>query len=69
MTVLSCFRWNLLSVVIPRLFMIGFTFAQPFLISAAITYVEVPVVDSSGNQGYGLIGAAFLIYFGIAVWT
>lgn len=47
--------------------MIGFTFAQPFLISASINYVESSGVDSSGDHGYGLITAAFLVYFGIAV--
>lgn len=66
-TVIYAFRWNLLAVVIPRLFMIGFTFAQPFLISASINYVERSGADSSRDHGYGLLAAAFLVYFGIAV--
>jgi hypothetical protein len=47
--------------------MIGFNFAQPFLIASAINYLEGPSVTQNKNDGYGLIGAAFLIYFGITV--
>lgn len=64
-----CFRWNLLAVVFPRLCIIGFTFAQPFLITAAIQYLEAPDSTENKNHGYGLIGAAFLIYLGLAVMS
>lgn len=47
--------------------MIGFNFAQPFLIASAINYLEGSSLTKNKNSGYGLIGAAFLIYFGIAV--
>lgn len=53
--------------VIPRLCLIGFNFAQPFLITAALNLVTEPVNPSTRNEGYGLIGATALIYLGIAV--
>ncbi|KAG4423435.1 hypothetical protein IFR04_003402 [Cadophora malorum] len=62
-----CFRWNLLAAAFPRLCMIGFNFAQPFLITSAIENLKKPKARKS--DGYGLIGAAFLIYLGIAMST
>jgi ATP-binding cassette subfamily C (CFTR/MRP) protein 1 len=47
--------------------MIGFTFAQPFLITSAIQNLERIDTPDGRNFGYGLIGATFLIYFGLAV--
>ncbi|KAF7620678.1 hypothetical protein AFLA_005980 [Aspergillus flavus NRRL3357] len=42
-------------------------FAQPFLIMAAVQHVERPMTTETRNRGYGLIGATFLVYLGIAV--
>ncbi|CAI7670419.1 unnamed protein product [Penicillium palitans] len=64
---LCCFWWEFLAVAFPRVCMIGFNFAQPFMITAVLVYVEDPITPESGNRGYGLIGAAFLIYFGLAL--
>ncbi|KAI1175807.1 canalicular multispecific organic anion transporter 1 [Nemania sp. FL0916] len=54
--------------ILARLAVTAFTFVQPFLVDAALTYLEadyaVPV-----SYGYGLIGAAFLCYVGIAAAT
>ncbi|CAK7198432.1 hypothetical protein SEUCBS139899_001093 [Sporothrix eucalyptigena] len=55
-----------------RLVFMAFNYAQPFLIMTATNYVQQKPADdtSSGrdkNNGYGLIGAAALIYVGIAV--
>lgn len=47
--------------------MIGFNFAQAFMITAVLVYMEDLITPESGNRGYGLIGAAFLIYCGLAV--
>lgn len=54
-------------MVFPRLCLIGFNYAQPFFISSAIAYVSQPIEAQNKNDGYGLIGAAGLIYLGIAV--
>ncbi|GAW26730.1 putative ABC multidrug [Rosellinia necatrix] len=57
-----------LAPVPPRLALGAFTFAQPFLASALIDFL-----DRGGNapksHGYGLIGASFLVYTGIAIST
>jgi ATP-binding cassette, subfamily C (CFTR/MRP), member 1 len=53
--------------VAPRIALTGFHFCQPFLISSVIDYLSLPASESDKNTGYGLIGAAFLIYAGIAV--
>lgn len=65
-TLLSLGRYLLLPVL-PRLCLTGFTFAQPFLITALIQYLSDNT--ASKNNGYGLIGASFLVYGGIAVST
>ncbi|CAK7206573.1 hypothetical protein SEUCBS139899_009369 [Sporothrix eucalyptigena] len=53
----------------PRLALTGFLFGQPFLINAALTYLEMPADISPRDHGYGLIGATFLIYLGVGVST
>lgn len=60
-------RWHLLAAIVPRLFLLGFTFAQPFLISATLRYINEPESRSHKDYAYGLIAAALLIYVGIAV--
>lgn len=54
--------------IVARLAVTAFTFTLPFLVDAALTYLEA---DSSipASHGYGLIGAAFLCYVGIAAAT
>ncbi|CAG8909081.1 unnamed protein product [Penicillium egyptiacum] len=59
-----CFWWEFLTVAFPRVCMIGFNFAQPFMITAVLVYIEDPITPESWNRGYGLIGATFLIYIG-----
>ena len=53
--------------VIPRLFLLGFTFCQPLLLERLTKHLSQPKLVN--NHGYGLIGAAFFIYAGIAVST
>jgi len=69
MTAAFCFWRRLLLVVPPRLSLIGFTYAQPFLITRAIDFLSEPDTVNSKNIGYGLIGATGLIYLGIAIST
>jgi hypothetical protein len=47
--------------------MMGFTFAQPFLVSRAIALTTAPPTERNDNFGYGLIGAYAIVYTGIAV--
>lgn len=54
--------------VIARLALTAFTFTQPFLVEAALAYLQVDD-DIPTAHGYGLIGAAFLCYTGIAAAT
>lgn len=56
-----------LLVIFPRLCLIGFTFAQPFLISRILNLLSQPDNETTRNQAYGLIAATALIYVGIAV--
>ena len=63
----SLLKWQALQTVPPRLALTGFTYAQTFLITAAINYLELPSQLRDINHAYGLIGATALIYCGIAV--
>ncbi|KAL8671339.1 MAG: hypothetical protein Q9168_004163, partial [Polycauliona sp. 1 TL-2023] len=65
----SRFKWRLLAAFPPRIALIGFKFCQPFLVQRAISFNLQAVDKTSTNQGYGLIGAYFLVYTGIAVST
>jgi ATP-binding cassette subfamily C (CFTR/MRP) protein 1 len=47
--------------------MIGFTFAQPFLITRAILLASAPFDEGNQNVGYGLIGAYAIVYVGMTV--
>lgn len=58
-TWLEAFSGPLMSPVIPKLFQIGFTYAQPSLITAAIDLAARPNGQPYNNDGYGLIGAYF----------
>ena len=61
------FKWDFLCAVPPRLAYTGFTFCQPFLISRTVDFSSQPIDQASKNVGYGLIGAYFVVYVGIAV--
>ncbi|KAK7942741.1 P-loop containing nucleoside triphosphate hydrolase protein [Apiospora aurea] len=60
---------ELLLPVAPRLVLLGFLFCQPFFIERLLTYLSEPEGPNSSNFSYGFIGAAVLIYSGIAVST
>lgn len=64
-TLCKALWWPLVSAIFPRLCLIGFTFAQPFLISGLLDWLSES--HDTENEGYGLMGATILIYLGLAV--
>ncbi|TGO56427.1 hypothetical protein BOTNAR_0223g00070 [Botryotinia narcissicola] len=65
---LRCSGSSIFFPVLPRLCLTGFSFAQPFLATSLIAYFENQG-STTLNAGYGLIGASFLTYTGIAIST
>ncbi|PYH89769.1 putative multidrug resistance-associated protein [Aspergillus ellipticus CBS 707.79] len=63
------YRSPFLSAIIPRLLLAGFTFCQPFLISATIDYIDVPTTPESKRYGQALVGAYALVYAGMGFST
>ncbi|KAJ5627981.1 ABC transporterintegral membrane type 1 [Penicillium lividum] len=59
----------LLSAIIPRILLAGFTFCQPFLLSATIKWMSTPMTAETQRYGHALVGAYALVYTGIAVST
>jgi len=60
-------RWPFLMGGFPRLCLIGFKFSQPLLIQRVVDFVGEVEGRERRDIGYGLIGAAALIYIGLAV--
>ncbi|KAK8091117.1 multidrug resistance protein [Apiospora phragmitis] len=65
----SAIQLPLLIVILPRLCLVGFNYAQPFLIDRAIRLITEAANEETTNDGRGLIGATALIYLGIAIST
>ncbi|KAM7197149.1 P-loop containing nucleoside triphosphate hydrolase protein [Rhypophila sp. PSN 637] len=61
----------LLLSTLPRLCLVGFRFCQPFLVHSVLDYMEHHIDEDPAfkNAGYGFIGAAVFIFFGVAVST
>ncbi|KAK6222583.1 abc transporter [Colletotrichum tabaci] len=55
--------------VLPRLVLSGFTLAQSLLVRRILQYLSDEQQRSAPNIKYGLIGATFLVYLGIALST
>ncbi|KAF4345669.1 multidrug resistance [Fusarium beomiforme] len=53
--------------IAPRAALIAFKFCQPFFIDSTLDYLQMSESPTTKNMGYGLIGAAFLIYAGIGL--
>ncbi|KAF2999462.1 hypothetical protein E8E13_008147 [Curvularia kusanoi] len=51
----------------PRLVLIGFTFSQPFFLASVLSTIAKKNDKDSRADGFGLIGAAAIIYAGIAL--
>jgi hypothetical protein len=67
LSLLRCFKPELGRIVLPRLCLVGFNFAQPFLITAVLEQLYQPDDEQSRLRGYELIAATLFIYSGIAV--
>ncbi|TGO26008.1 hypothetical protein BPAE_0068g00420 [Botrytis paeoniae] len=67
--ILKSFKVPLLTLIFPRLCLIGFKFSQPLLINRAISFIDNPETPGNQNIGYALIGATALIYLGLAIST
>ncbi|KAF4814325.1 ABC transporter atnG [Colletotrichum tropicale] len=65
----SCraYRGTIFLGVITRLFFTAFTFCQPFLITATVTFMQTPKTPQSEKYGQALVGAYVLTYIGLAV--
>ncbi|KAH8904830.1 P-loop containing nucleoside triphosphate hydrolase protein [Coniochaeta sp. PMI_546] len=60
----------LLLPVLPRLCLVGFTLCQPFFLQSLLNFLAGPKDEvSRSSSGSGLVGAAILIYVGIAAST
>ena len=53
-------------ITLPRLALVGFNIAQPFLVQTTLLFVQGGAAEPA-YYGYGLIGAYLLVYLGIAV--
>ncbi|PYI02725.1 P-loop containing nucleoside triphosphate hydrolase protein [Aspergillus sclerotiicarbonarius CBS 121057] len=60
-------KWTLAAAAAPRICLIGFKFAQPFLINDLIKYVSDHGSDEPPGARYGFVGATLLIYVGLAL--
>ena len=58
-------RFQLAACIFRRLCVIGFRFAQPFLLSRTVNFVNSK--GDSNNVGWGLTGAFGLVFAGMAV--
>ncbi|KAF7713845.1 Uncharacterized protein PECH_000838 [Penicillium ucsense] len=65
--VLKCLRWEMAAIAFPRLCVVGFSIAQPFLIGRLVTVLQ-ETTASSEQMGYGLIAATAIVFTGIAIF-
>lgn len=64
-TSFSCFWRSHVAVILPRLFLTAFSFAQPFMLQAAVR--SLGIGTASTGERFWLVLATALIYGGIAV--
>jgi ATP-binding cassette subfamily C (CFTR/MRP) protein 1 len=68
LTTFAAVKWELLISSIPRLTIIGFKYAQPFLKQTTISYVS-DRKNQPEDIGLGLVAAYALVYTGLAILT
>ncbi|KAH8702423.1 multidrug resistance-associated protein [Talaromyces proteolyticus] len=66
LAVVSCLRWEIAGIAFPRLCVVGFSIAQPFLVGRIVTMLQQTDLFSL-DKGYGLIGATIIVFIGVAV--
>jgi hypothetical protein len=66
LAVINCLRWEMVGIAFPRLCVVGFSIAQPFLVGKVVTVLEQNN-SFSLDMGYGLIGATAIVFIGVAV--
>ncbi|RDW80787.1 p-loop containing nucleoside triphosphate hydrolase-12 [Coleophoma crateriformis] len=66
---LGTFKGLFLAGVIPRLCLTGVNYAQPFLVSRVVDFMDQPETESSNKIAYGLIVAYAFVYIGIAIMS
>jgi hypothetical protein len=65
---LATFKGLLLAGIVPRLCLTGLSYAQVFLVSRVVNFMEQPETTTSNKVAYGLIAAYAIVYIGIAVY-
>ncbi|KAI4848302.1 multidrug resistance-like protein, partial [Aureobasidium sp. EXF-8845] len=63
--IFSLLKWPILVPIVPRLLLLALTFCQPLLLRRLLDYLNNSDVEDN-NIGYGLIGAYFVVYAGLA---
>jgi ATP-binding cassette subfamily C (CFTR/MRP) protein 1 len=64
--IFSLLKWPILVPIAPRLLLLALTFCQPLLLRTLLDYLNNADVEGK-NIGYGIIGAYFVVYAGLAV--
>ncbi|EME39111.1 hypothetical protein DOTSEDRAFT_28299 [Dothistroma septosporum NZE10] len=67
LAVFESFKLDFLAIIVPRLCLSALKLCQPLLIARITTILSSGSADSGNQYGRGLIGAAALIYAGLAV--
>lgn len=66
LAVIKCLRVEIATIAFPRLCVVGFSIAQPFLIGKFVTVLQ-QTNSMSQDMGYGLIAATAIVFTGVAV--
>ena len=68
---MSCTAWTwrreALVIALPRLFVVLFNIAQPFVIQSVVENISAEDNKDTRNKGYALVAAVAVVYLGIAV--
>ncbi|KAJ5758005.1 uncharacterized protein N7511_006699 [Penicillium nucicola] len=64
--VIRCLRWEFAAITFPRLCVVGFSIAQPFLIGKVVSVLQ-RTDPFSVDISYGLIGATAILFTGTAI--